>query len=232
MYPGRPFVTIGTGESMNEVPLGYEWPGYGERRKRLVDACEIITRLWDGERLDYDGHYWETNALKLYTLPEKPVPLIVAGNGPKSTHVAGRYADGFLTLKDLETYNERLVPAIEDGAESAGRNPDEITRIRQILVSYGDDYEEALESVGFWRGVPAVGFDQEIPDPRDIEEEGRKMPLEEMTDTWLVSTDPGDVRRELEACEEAGFDEVEIHSASPDQRRFVEMMAEEVLPNF
>jgi len=232
MYPGRPFVSIGTGESMNEVPLGYEWPEYEERRKRLVDACEIITRLWDGERLDYDGHYWETNALKLYTLPEQRVPLFVAGNGPRTTHVAGRYADGFLTITDTEKYTERLVPALEDGAESAGRDPDEITRTRQILVSYADEYDEALESVGFWRGVPAVGFDQEIPDPRDIEAEGQKMPLEEMTDTWLVTTDPEDVRAELEACDEAGFDEVEIHSASPDQHSFVEMMAEEVLDHF
>lgn len=28
MCPGRAFVSIGTGESMNEVPLDYEWPEY------------------------------------------------------------------------------------------------------------------------------------------------------------------------------------------------------------
>jgi len=88
MYPGRAFVSIGTGESMNEVPLDYGWPDYGERRQRLIDACKIITRLWGGERLDYDGHYWGTNALKLYTLPEERVPLFVAGNSLRTTHIA------------------------------------------------------------------------------------------------------------------------------------------------
>lgn len=107
----------------------------------------------------------------------------------------------------------------------------EITRTRQLLVSYAEDYNDALESVGFWRGVPTVGFDKEIPDPRDIEEGGRKMPLEEMTDTWVVTTDPADIRAELEAAAAVGFDEVEIHSASPNQRTFVDTMADDVLPH-
>jgi len=160
MYPGRVHLAIGTGEAMNEVPLGYEWPPYPERRKRLIDACEIISRLWDGGFLDYDGHYWTTNSLNLYTLPDERVPLYVAGNGPKSTRVAGRYADGFLTLVDNERYAETLVPALEDGADEAGRDPDSITRTKQLLVSYDKSRERALDSVGFWRGPAAVGFDR------------------------------------------------------------------------
>ena len=230
MYPGRVHLAIGTGEAMNEVPLGYEWPAYPERRKRLIDACEIISRLWDGGFVDYDGHYWSTNSLNLYTLPEERVPLYVAGNGPKSTRVAGRYADGFLTLRDVDTYESRLVPALEAGAEDAGRDPDEITRIRQLLLSYDDDYERALESTGFWRGPPSVGFDQDIADPREIEEAGRRMPIEEMTDEYLVTDDPAEIREKLEALRAAGFDEVEILSSSPDQETFIETMEREVFP--
>lgn len=228
MYPGRVHVTIGTGEAMNEVPLDYDWPPYSERRRRLIDACEIISRLWDGAVVDYDGHYWKTNALHLYTRPEERVPLYVAGNGPKTTRVAGQYADGFLTLADEETYRESLVPALEAGAEAADRDPEEITRIKQLLVSYSEDYQAALESVGFWRGPAAVGFDQELADPRRIEERGREMPVEEMTDTWVVTSDPGEVADALDDARDAGFDEVEIHSASPDQHAFAEMMAEEL----
>ena len=231
MYPGRPFVTIGTGESMNEVPLGYEWPAYPERRKRLIDACEIISRLWDGGFVDYDGHYWSTNSFNLYTLPEQRVPLYVAANGPKSARVAGGYADGLLTIVHTDRYEEVLAPSLEQAATENDRDPGEIRRIRHLLVSYDPDYDRALESTGFWRGVPAVGFDKEIPDPREIEEEGRKMAVEEMTDTWIVTTDAEDIRRTLEDVASAGFDEAEIHSASPDQEAFVEMMEAEVLPH-
>lgn len=232
MYPGRVHLALGTGEAMNEVPLGHEWPGYEERRKRLIDACEIVRRLWDGKVVDYDGHYWTTNDLHLYTLPEQRVPLYVAGNGPKTTHVAGRYADGFLTLRDIDAYEEHLVPALEGGAGEAARDPEKITRIRQLLVSYDEDYDRALESTGFWRGPPAIGFDQSIADPREIEDAGREIPLEEMTEEFLVTDDPTDIREALADHEAAGFDEIELLSSSPDQETFVETMEREVLGEF
>lgn len=232
MYPGRVHLALGTGEAMNEVPLGYDWPPYPERRKRLIDACEIISRLWDGEVVDYDGHHWKTNDLHLYTLPEERVPLYVAGNGPKSTHVAGQYADGFLTLRDVDVYERHLVPALEDGAVTADRDPDEINRVRQLLVSYHEDYDRALESTGFWRGPPAIGFDQKIADPREIEAAGREIPIEEMADEFLVTDDPADLREKLDKLEAAGFDEVELLSSSPDQEQFVEMMESEILGRY
>ena len=232
MYPGRVHLALGTGEAMNEVPLGYEWVKYPERRRRLIDACEIIHGLWDGGFLDYEGTYWNTNALQLYTLPEERVPLYIAGNGPKTTEVAGQYADGFLTLVDIDRYQERLVPALEAGAKKANRDPDEIRRIRQLLVSYDPDYEQALEHTGFWRGPRAIGFDQEIADPREIEREGRKIPIEEMADEMFVTDDLGTLAEKLHGLQEAGFDEVELLSSSPDQEGFIEMMKREVLPDF
>ncbi|MXV60561.1 TIGR03557 family F420-dependent LLM class oxidoreductase [Natronorubrum sp. JWXQ-INN-674] len=234
MYPGRVHLALGTGEAMNEVPLGYEWPEYSERRKRLIDACEIITRLWDGEFTDYDGHYWDVNTMRLYTLPDEDarVPLLVAGNGPKTTTVAGRYADGFLTLRDVDFYHRVLEPALETGAEDAGRDPDTISRTRQLLISYDPDYDRALESTGFWRGPPAIGFDQEIYDPREIEAAGREMPIEEMADEFFIATDPAEIREQLARLENAGFDEVELLSSSPDQEKFIETMESEVLGRF
>lgn len=229
MNEGRVHLALGTGEAMNESPLGYEWPPYPERRKRLIDACEIISTLWDGGFHTYDGHYWSIDTMNLYTLPDERVPLYVAGNGPKTTEVAGRYADGFLTLRDIEAYQDILVPALESGAESADRDPDEITRTRQLLLSYHDDYDRALESTGFWRGPPAIGFEQPIHDPREIESAGQEISLEEMTDEFFVTNDPYEVQEKLDELEAAGFDEVEILSSSPDQVAFIEMMENKIL---
>lgn len=229
MSRNRVHLGLGTGEAMNEAPLGYEWPSYPERRKRLIDACEIITRLWSGGFHTYDGDYWSIDTMRLYTLPESPVPLYIAGNGPKSTEVAGRYANGFLTLQDADTYRETLVPALEAGAERADRDPDEITRVKQLLLSYDEDYDRALESTSFWRGPPSIGFDQTIFDPREIERAGREMPIDEMTDEFFVTNDPMEICEKLDELEAAGFDEVEILSSSPDQEKFVEMMGAQVL---
>lgn len=231
MYPGRVHLTLATGEALNERPLGYEWPSYEERRARLVDACEIIGRLWDGEFHTYDGHYWNLDSARLYTLPEERVPLYVAGNGPQTTRVAGRYADGFLTLADIDTYEERLVPALREGATDAGRDPDDVRRIKQASVAYAEEYEEALDAVEFWSGTLDVGFDDDVHDPREIEERGRSLSRETWADWGLVTTDPADVCELLERHEAAGFDEVELLVSTPDPEGFVEVASESILPN-
>ncbi|MFB6072888.1 MAG: TIGR03557 family F420-dependent LLM class oxidoreductase [Halobacterium sp.] len=229
MYPGRVHCTLATGEALNERPLGYDWPPYQERHDRLVDACEIVSRLWDGERLDYDGHYWETDDAKLYTLPHERVPLVVAGDGPHTADVAGRYADAFLTLADPETYRDELVPALEEGARAAGRDPDDVDRVRQLGVSYADDYADARDAVAFWSGSMAVDFDDDVYDPREVEARGREIPASEYEEWGLVTTDVEDVRDAIERHRDAGFDEVEFLSTSPDQRAFVDAMSD-VLP--
>src|SRR5690625_1921415 len=38
---GRFVLGIGTGEAINEAPLGYEFPGYAERIARMDEALEI-----------------------------------------------------------------------------------------------------------------------------------------------------------------------------------------------
>ncbi|MFB6195590.1 MAG: TIGR03557 family F420-dependent LLM class oxidoreductase [Haloplanus sp.] len=222
MYPGRVHCTLATGEALNEVPLGFEWPSYEERRRRLVDACEIVRTLWDGDTADYDGHYWETNDARLYTLPDERVPLYVAGNGPRTARVAGRYADGFLTLVDIDTYREDLVPAIEAGADEAGRDPDDIDRIRQFSLSYAADYDDALDAVEFWTGSMAVDFDENVSDPREVERRGSAIPRSEWDEWGLVTTDPTDVEAVIDRHRAAGFDEIEFLSTSPDQAQFVD----------
>ena len=42
LAPGRVILGVGTGESLNEVPVGVEWPEQSERFARLSEAVELI----------------------------------------------------------------------------------------------------------------------------------------------------------------------------------------------
>ena len=53
----RVILGVGTGESLNEVPLGIEWPDQKERFARLKEATELIRRLWSEEFVTFDGEY-------------------------------------------------------------------------------------------------------------------------------------------------------------------------------
>jgi coenzyme F420-dependent glucose-6-phosphate dehydrogenase len=46
LYPGRIGLGIGTGEAMNEVPVGFEWPDADIRLERTKEAVQIINKLW------------------------------------------------------------------------------------------------------------------------------------------------------------------------------------------
>lgn len=226
MYPGRFHLTLATGEAMNERPLGYDWPDYSERRARLVDACRIIRRLWDGDFVDYDGHHWSLDSARLYTLPDEDVPLYVAGNGPNTAEVAGRFADGLLTTKGPDTLEDELEPALTTGAEEAGRDPDDIRRIRQQSVSWAPEYDDAEAAVEFWTGSMAVDFDEDVYDPREVEARGRdEIPRDDWAEWGVVTDDITDVEAAIERHEKAGFDEIEFLSTSPDQDTFLDEMA-------
>jgi coenzyme F420-dependent glucose-6-phosphate dehydrogenase len=56
LYPGRIALGLGTGESMNETPLGFDWPRPKARLKRVIEAVQIIRKLWQQEAKNDNDH--------------------------------------------------------------------------------------------------------------------------------------------------------------------------------
>src|SRR5947209_2665056 len=55
LCPGRAFLGVGSGEAMNEIPAGMNWPPVSEQLQRTEEALTIIARLLNGETLDFEG---------------------------------------------------------------------------------------------------------------------------------------------------------------------------------
>src|SRR3954462_475920 len=62
MYPGRPFLGVGSGEALNESPLGARWPSVGEQIERMEEALEMIHALFAGKRLSGGRHFGADDA--------------------------------------------------------------------------------------------------------------------------------------------------------------------------
>ncbi len=69
IFPGRLFLALGSGEAVNEIPLGYELPVPRERIERLEEVVSIIKLLLDNET---PSRYFSLNRAYLYTKPDKP----------------------------------------------------------------------------------------------------------------------------------------------------------------
>ena len=101
---------VGTGENLNEGPLGYTFPPYAERAARMREALHIIRNLLDGEKLDFTGEYYSTEKAKLYSPPLNHIPIWLAAGGPKSAQLAAEFADGLMiSVKDPGEAYERVI---------------------------------------------------------------------------------------------------------------------------
>src|SRR5579884_3438820 len=93
MFPGRVFLGFGSGESLNESPLGADWPDGEGQLDAMTDALAIIRRLWAGETLNGSGRFRMKEA-KLHTLPPKLPPIYVSAFHAEAAKVAARHGDG------------------------------------------------------------------------------------------------------------------------------------------
>jgi len=229
MFPGRIFLGLGTGEAMNEVPLGLSWPPFRERAKRLEETIKIIKLLWKGDFVTYNGEYFTLRDARLYTLPKKTVPMYVAASGPTAAKMAGLYADGFMTLYTSSGVDPRVLASLREGAKEAERSYDEIPKMIEVKISYDEDYERALQSMSRWRsGLLPNMFSRPIHDPRELDRLGETVDIQKMAD--YVFTDMDSCIELIEQLIEDGFNEVEVSSSSPDEEEFIEKFGREALP--
>jgi coenzyme F420-dependent glucose-6-phosphate dehydrogenase len=232
MSPGRIFLGVGTGESMNETPAtGAEWPGAKERRLRLAESIELMRKLWAEERVDFDGEYYRTVRATLYDRPDEPVPVYIAASGPLAAKLVGRVADGFICTsgKKPELYQE-LITTLEAAAAGAGRDPEEIDRLIEIKVSYDTDAEAALRACDWW-GALALTPEQKmgVEDPLELERLADEN-VDRAHTRFIVSTDPEEVVERIQPYIEMGFKHLVLHGPGADQERFLRLFASDVLP--
>jgi len=232
MSPGRVFLGIGTGESMNETPpTGAEFPGPKERRRRLAESIRLMRRLWSEERVDFEGEYYRTIRATIYDRPDEPVPIYVAAAGPLAAKLVGRTADGFICTsgKKPELYEE-LIANLEEAAAEAGRDPAEIDRMIEIKVSYDTDAERALRACDWW-GALALKPEQKmgVEDPLELERLADEN-VDQAHTRFIVSADPGEVADRIQPYIDLGFRHLVLHGPGADQERFLRLFARDVLP--
>jgi coenzyme F420-dependent glucose-6-phosphate dehydrogenase len=233
LAPGRIVLGVGSGESMNEAPLGLHWPEGKERFARLKEALQVIDALWHGERVTHDGDYYRLDNATIYDLPDQPVPVYVAASGPAATRLAGRVGDGFICTsgKGRELYTDTLLPALADGAAKGGRTLADLDLMIEVKVSFDPDHERAMEATRFW-GALALSSDEKVgvEDPVEMQRLADALPVERTASRFIVSTDPDEHVERIWQYVEMGFRHLVFHAPGPDQARFMEHYQHEILP--
>lgn len=148
---GRLELSLGAAWFAKEhVELGIPFPSVRERFDLLEDALEIVTRLFTGEVVSYEGRAVSLQEARLRPLPvQQPHPPIwIGGSGPRQTlPLVARFADVWHTWgtpNSLRGPNER----IDQLAAQAGRDPSSIMRASSLSL---DDLATARKHAAKWR---------------------------------------------------------------------------------
>ena len=233
MYPGRVFVGLGSGESLNESPLGLDWPQPRDQLAALEEACGLIRRLWDGERVDHDGKFFKTKGAYLHTRPEKPPPLYISAFHPGAAKVAGRYGDGLWTFPDPKQA-PKLIETYRKAAAEAGRSPGTI--VLETGFSWAPHDDEALEAARVWKGAaPDDFYTDDWFDPKTMYERGEEeISDEEFKQRSIISSDPDEHVERIEQFQQVvdGGDVVVklSNQSGPNALEAIRIYGEQVLP--
>jgi coenzyme F420-dependent glucose-6-phosphate dehydrogenase len=222
MMPGRFFLGVGTGEALNEHITGERWPSADERRDMLEEAIDLMRTLWRGGFQSYKGLYYQAEDARLYTLPDKPIEVMVAAAGPKSAELAGRAGDGLIcTAPDAE-----LVKVFE-ASGGAGK-----PRYGQFTCCWAASGAEATQTaLKIWPTGSLPGeLGQELPLPRHFEQAAQLVDEKKIAESVVLGPDPQPYLDKIKAWADAGVDHVYIHQIGPDQEGFFAFAEKELLP--
>jgi coenzyme F420-dependent glucose-6-phosphate dehydrogenase len=242
LYPGRIGLGVGTGEAMNEVPVGFDWPSADIRLARTTEAIHIIRKLWEGSKkekenggfVNFNGQYFKIRNAKLYTPhSSEKIPLYMAASGEEATLTAAKYTDGLITIEKPDKSKE-IFDIFDKAAIEVGKNPNHLEKIAKPKISYSEDYDKAFKSTEFWRAsLIEDAFDLNISDPRQLEQKAKEeVSDEKVKQSTLIVTSIEDCIKLIEDHFKAGFTRVYMHSTSPDEIQFIRDFCAKVLPYF
>jgi len=225
MYPGRFWVSLASGEALNEHVTGAPWPAKPQRNARLRECVELIRALWRGEVVDHDGLVTVRRA-RLYTTPAEPPPIVAAALTEETARWAGGWADALVTVAAEPDALRRVVDAFREGG-GEGK-----PLFLQVALSYADADDEALRNA--WREWRQAGLDPaqlaDLPTPEAFAEACRDVSPEALRERLRISSDPARFVDWLARDAELGFERIFLHNLGRNQEAFIDAFAARVLP--
>src|SRR5690242_16432200 len=111
LMPGRFFLGVGTGETLNEHVLGAKWPAPDERLELLEEAVGLMREVWQGDYTTHRGKHYTVENLRLFDGPDGPPEIAIAAMQPQAAELAGRIGDALVNVAP----KEEIIQAFDDG---------------------------------------------------------------------------------------------------------------------
>ena len=225
MFPGRLWLSLGSGEALNEAITGIAWPDKPERNARLLECVEIMRALFAGETVTHRGRVTVVEA-RLYSLPAQPVPLLGAAVTENTAKLAGEWADGLLTTGgDIESVTKVIEAFRANGGEGKP------VHVQHSLCWAPSEDEAVADGLDQWGAVAAGGdLNWNLARTADFDTIGSVVTEETLRRSVAVSADLGKHRDWIADLMALDVTSVQLHNVGRNQEAFIEVFGEKVLP--
>lgn len=213
---------VGSGEALNEQVLGDRWPLADERLAMLEEAVDVMRDLWTGEVVTRHGAHYTVEHARLYSNPERPVPVYISALGPKAIALAGRIGDGYIgTAPDPDAIARFRAAGGEGKPAQAG-----------MKMCYGPDRDAAVETaLRLWSNTGLPGeLSRVLRTPEHFMQAGSLVSPDRIASSISCGPELEHHRTAVRAYADAGYDEVLIAQVGPLQEEFFRFAANELLP--
>jgi probable F420-dependent oxidoreductase len=170
-FPRSPTITAMSAWDLDELSggrfllgLGSQVKGINERRfsvkfehpaPKLREYAQVLRTVWAanrGEKVVHEGRFYNVTMPTFHGQAQpdrRDVPIYFAAVGPVMSRVCGEVADGLIghPLASPKYLAEVVRPAITEGAERAGRSPEDCKLTASPLISISDDVDVARREV-------------------------------------------------------------------------------------
>lgn len=148
LAPGRIILGIGAWWDPLASKVGVERKRPLRVMREVVESVRALLQC-DGP-VTYEGDYVKLDGVELDYIHQervaKEVPIYIGATGMKMMELTGKIGDGVVLNYMVEpAYNLRAMEALERGANSAGRDIDDIDRPQLIVCSIDENRQAALD---------------------------------------------------------------------------------------
>ncbi len=217
---GRFTLGLGAGENLNEHVVGQGWPSVDVRQDMLVEAIELIRRLFSGEIISHGGDHYRVDSARLWDLPDRPVDIGVAVSGDTSIDRFAPLADHLVAVEPdaelISSWNDVSgAPAIGAGGARA---------VGQIPICWDPDRDAAVarahDQFRWFAGGWAVNAD--LPTTRGFAGATQFVRPEDVAESIVCGPDLEEIVESVRPFWEAGFTDVALVQIGGDtQEKFL-----------
>ena len=173
---GRLLLNVVTGGDADEQRAFGDFLAKEDRYARTGEFLEIVRRLWDGERVDFEGEHLRVEGATIHRLPEPAPQLYFGGSSPAAGAIAAEHVDVYLTWGEPPAAVAEKVEWVRALAAERGREIRFGIRLHTISRDRAEDAWARAESM--LEAVPTELIAQIQAKLRQSESEGQRRMLE------------------------------------------------------